>query len=337
MIATLQRAKRWLLMLLLRKRTFEQPFHNLQQILAAYDTGTEDIPVLCFGDSVMERVSRMDTDTRTLGQMLSAALEPNLGSLCISHSAYNPKVYYHFATVLETTRRRPRIIVLPVNIRCFSPQWDLYPGWQFDDQIRAIQTYLAHPERGVPSISGSTSVPIKSKQRFLDTSVKYVGSDYTRIKEFVDQIAAQADNDTAQTARQKVIFTYHYMHPLDSEHPKLHLLLDTIRQYERLGVRTLLYFTPVNVQAGETLLGQMFSHTVQTNVDTVKQALRSATEIQRVVVRDWAAQFSADEFFHALEPTEHLNQNGRLRLTALIANEIPGCLNDPFANEKASL
>src|SRR6185503_2541212 len=58
-----------------------KPFPALAAIVREYGSAGAGPTVLILGDSVMERVSRDDTDTRPLGEMIKAALDRT--ALCI--------------------------------------------------------------------------------------------------------------------------------------------------------------------------------------------------------------------------------------------------------------
>src|SRR5688500_14215929 len=106
-------------------------YEPLLNLVTNYNDKNREAPeILIFGDSVMERVADDDVDRRPLHQMIKDSLLPRYHCISISYSAYNPKIYYYFVKSLEKLKKYPKIIVLPINIRAFSPQWDLRPHWQ---------------------------------------------------------------------------------------------------------------------------------------------------------------------------------------------------------------
>ncbi len=117
------------------------PYAELQKLMKCFNGDNEFPLVLYFGDLVVERISRDDLNQSTLGEMVTEDLK-DIPTCYISHSSYNPKIYYYLLSALEKMKGYPKVVILPVNLRCFSPQWDLNPQWQFEDEIRLYKGLL---------------------------------------------------------------------------------------------------------------------------------------------------------------------------------------------------
>ena len=138
-------------MLVVRSRFRENKlFPALEQLSLLYDSAREPSEVLCVGDSVLERVSRYDNDKRNLGQMLKEQLGDRFRCDVISQTAYSIKTFYPLLSALQKMRSSPRVIIIPVNIRSFSPQWFNNPVWQYEKEIEAINRYLGSPGKDIP-------------------------------------------------------------------------------------------------------------------------------------------------------------------------------------------
>ncbi len=82
--------------------------------------------VLFFGDSTAKAIEKKDSDRRGIAEMLSADIAP-LSIQGIIHPAYQAEVYLEFIKRLKDFATPPKIIVITVNMRSFSPSWDMNP------------------------------------------------------------------------------------------------------------------------------------------------------------------------------------------------------------------
>jgi len=293
-----------------------RPFPALTAIREACASAAHAPEVLLFGDSVMERVSRHDVDRRDLGALVAAAL-PALSVLKISHSAFNPVIYAALARVVAQCPRVPRVTVLPINLRCFSPQWDLHPAWQFTQEIACIEAWLADSTSEIPALQD-----VRETAGFLADyaaqPVNYPLSGLRTVGEFRARVLEAPGNDAARDSRARDIFIFHYTHPLTPDHRRLTALRDTVASLMGAGTRVLAYVTPVNHAAGVRLVSDAFATSVRHNVRVLRAAL-AGTEIQLLDLSDALA---ADRFFHEDLATEHLNETGRAELAARVADAV---------------
>jgi hypothetical protein len=296
-----------------------KPFPALASIVQSYDKDGPKHPVLIFGDSVMERVSRDDTDNRTLGDMIAAALkEP---ALCVSRSAFNPAIYRGLAAVLERAAARPRKVVLPVNLRCFSPQWDLHPAWQLTGELSAVDDYLR--KGTIPAIDDV----IEGPSFFRNYDVARVNCPLSRhatAGEFRELIHSAPEGIPQRNERAREIFNFHYACAFAHDHRKARELARSVELLTKLRCNTLVYLTPINVEAGTRLAGTEWLSAVKENVRRILEVL-GGTSSAWLRVRDWSDVFSSAHFFHDDLATEHLNQQGRAALAGLVAAELEAC------------
>ena len=79
--------------------------------------------IIFFGDSTMGALGRNDRDKRPIGKMLEDRLKEKVSM--IAGSAYSMEIYHAFCTYLKAhAERLPRWIIIPINLRSFSPVWD---------------------------------------------------------------------------------------------------------------------------------------------------------------------------------------------------------------------
>ena len=84
------------------------------------------IETIHFGDSVQRTVSPKDRDSRTLHEMLQEAMgDERIGA--VQGDSSSMEVYLACAQYLARMDHRPRRLLIPVNLRSFSMEWDPRP------------------------------------------------------------------------------------------------------------------------------------------------------------------------------------------------------------------
>ncbi|HNA89349.1 MAG TPA: hypothetical protein PK989_08590 [Anaerolineales bacterium] len=295
------------------------PYPELKKLVSAYNSHHAAPDILYFGDSVVERISWSDKDKRTLDVMVADRLNDRKRLLCVSHSAYHIKIYFYLLQILSCTRQKPHTVLLPVNIRSFSPQWDRNPNWQFEEEIVALEEYLKNSSE-IPRLPQKKEVLPFSEQELL-MEFDFPFTSLKRLGEFQNIINDSPATEEEKAFRKKQIFIFHYLHPLSDSHPKLTLLPRIIDLCRSLNIHLLIYVTPVNYQAGERYIGKEFLNLLSANVNVVRQKVDS-TYKEPPHYLDLSLALSSDAFFHADEASEHLNQHGRAQLAEIISNEI---------------
>ena len=316
-----------------QKRNAPQ-YHELKLLLEAFDQQNKRATdILYFGDSVIQRISKYDENIQTLGEMVAKRFEPNYKTCVLAHSAYTPKIFLSLSRVLKITRKRPKLIILPVNIRSLSPQWDCYPSWQFKREILAIWKFRKHPLRKIPRLIPSDQLPINQRKmrNFKYRKVNYPFTKYNQINQFLELIKSKPNEPLEIKQRWRIIFIYHYLNTLRQDHHQLRSLKQLLELLFKLNVFTVIYLTPINYQAGVRLIGQEFTRIVSKNIAVLKQSIAKDYEKQdsnKVIKKpgllfvDWSMMLSENLFFHINDPTEHLNEVGRIKLANAIVDLI---------------
>ena len=295
------------------------PYPELKKLLSGYNSHRAAPEILYLGDSVVERISWSDKDKRALDAMVADRLKSRKRLMCISRSAYHVKIYFYMLQVLGGTRRRPRMVILPVNIRSFSPQWDKNPNWQFEEEIAALEEYLKNSSEIPRLVRKKETIPFGEREMMMEFDFPF--TDLKRFGEFQTIINSSPDTEEEKAFRKKQIFIFHYLHPLSDSHPKLAFLPRIIDLCRGLNIHLLIYVTPVNFQGGERRLGRAFVDLLSANVNVVRQKVESASPPPPHFL-DLSLALSSESFFHADEASEHLNQHGRAKLAEIIAGEI---------------
>jgi len=75
-----------------------------------------------------------------MSDYLAEHLAP-LKVLRLSSDAYHPGIYLAYMQRMVASKKKPRCVVMPINMRCFSQGWDGNPQWQFTDEVVWLYRY----------------------------------------------------------------------------------------------------------------------------------------------------------------------------------------------------
>lgn len=285
------------------------------QVLKGYvEAYSKDSPprLLAFGDSVYLRAATDDQAPQPLAEILGAYYK---NSMClVSGSGYHLGMFEKFSEVLATLRTRPRIAILPINLRSFSPTWDLNPLYQFYSEIELLSSFdFKRPDYRLHD----TKPSLESEGRLVPLELD--GEETITLGDFLDILGeSPAIDSEAWKDRLKTIFQYHYMYSMYSEHRKLKSLKQIIRLLNEHGVAVYCYITPINYEAGIEYCGDIFINVVKKNISIIQREVKYtlsavSTDNDTFMFRfdDFAFRFTRNVFFTLHNATEHLRFEGR--------------------------
>lgn len=281
------------------------PFPLLERLVAAF-SGLAPSELLIFGDSVMERVSKHDSDHRTLGTLLEERTE--LRVLTLTRSAFNPALADALLGALEQLSR-PRYLLLPVNLRSFSPQWDLNPAWAVTQELAVVERWKDNPAIPISPLEDVRETP-GFYTDYEAAPVAYELSHRQTVGAFRKLIHSTPVDDAARTERAREIFIYHYTAQLHPGHRKVQALVHALATCRRLSIEPWIYITPINHATGTRLAGPRFGEIISENVREIRRTLAPLG----LHVKDLTSALPSQAFFHENIATEHLNQAGRCAL-----------------------
>lgn len=308
------------------KRERDDQSRDVIEVLRATVKHAPDTLVL--GDSVLERVANHDRDRRSLAQMIIEMMPDDTRTECISYSAYHIGVFYLLMQAFSVMNFTPSLLIIPINMRSFSPQWHLNPLFRCQQHIQILKKFIGSELHSiVPDLYGADhSVGIRE---FFNTSTTQPFSSYNKVSDFLDIINTVPTTTAERNWRFKNLFIYHYLLPLSSDHPNLHILSDFLKLADKCNFKVLLYTTPVNFEGGVQYVGEVFMEQLLTNVRVVKESLAassnsSALRGQSFTFCDFSVSLDCSHFFNPHESTEHLNESGRNILAGMIAKNTEG-------------
>ena len=304
-----------------KKGRYQGPFDKLYRF---FTTSDQPPSILMFGDSTAIRESWNDQDKRKLVEMLRPLVE-ELGRTCgMVGAAFNLRMFYYLLKALTKTRNRPLLVVLPINLREFSPQWASHPRYGFEKELSRITSFLetGEPPRSTPNDEQEAWLMEKFEQ-YWAIPLDYPERPRLIIGDVLKNMLSLAGKPEPDRGRRlKLIFCLHYMFRLERNHYLLNFLRKAMSVLHESGLNSLVYMTPINYQAGLRCVGPDFSVFLEANKKIIHETIDPWSAYPDLRFRDWTTLLDSAFFHHADIANEHLIDEGRLKLAGLIADEL---------------
>ena len=285
--------------------------------ILAFDGHLDDgVDVVYFGDSAVMEFVPGDTDERGLADMLADAL-PSKRVLTLAHFAYPPEVFAAYSKVLADAKNAPDTVVLPINLRCFSPSWYRKPEWQFEKEKFLLRNHhdFARAALRPLAVFGYLDLAPVSQAEYEATPVYLDGEATGTVGDYEKRLPTIGD-DSSYSAH----FMYEYGYSLTEDHPQLVALADAVRQLRAAGIETVCYVTPIDFEHGERVAGAEFAAVVQRNVETIERVLGRADSTPH----DWSRRMDSAAFGYEDRIHEHLNETARAELVGSLVDILSG-------------
>jgi hypothetical protein len=199
--------------------------------------------IVYLGDSVLASGYGTDSDRRSIAAMLNDQLAGPSVTL-IQYAGYEMEVYRDFVRYAARQDRRPRAVIVPINLR------SLGPGWPFTfplDQARLT----------CGDVIGVGFYRPRATFRWTTLTHR------TAAPTFPDEAAR---------------WKYHYVYPLAEDHPRLRALKELIGTCRKSGIVPIVYVTPINVAKGVRLTGPDFAAQIAREVAVCRAVGASLNE-----------------------------------------------------------
>ena len=265
----------------------------------------------------------------TTGEILQELLpERQVGQ--VAHPAYGLDLFYDYAAYMHQHGEAPQSLVVPINLRSFSPAWDKRPAYQFEKERKVLAMGLPWARLFLrPLEVFGFFRPSITRQAFLDTPV-YDGDEVVgEVRDFEALAPDESQQGETENAYREVdladeetaqaVLTYHYMFDLEPDHRKLDSMINLAELAAERDVRVIFYITPVNVEQGERFLGREFSEHFADNVRVVRSRLDAAS-LDNVTLLDLAFDLPAYDFID----NEHLTETGKEYVAEQVAQAVRG-------------
>ncbi|MBN1581574.1 MAG: hypothetical protein JXA89_12795 [Anaerolineae bacterium] len=273
---------------------------------------TQGIDLLYFGDSTLV----LPAGEVTTGEILQELL-PNRQIGQTAHTAYGLDLFQSLVAYTDRRGAWPRTLVLPVNMRSFSPEWDMRPAYQFEKETKILAMGLPWARFFFrPFNVFGLFQPSISQDQFLNAPV-YDGDVFVgRVKDFESESVVEGlRGDIGNIYREvkledeekaQAVLTYHYMANLKPDHRKLDAMIKLSGLAAQNGVEVILYISPINETQGERFLGRAFSERLAENIQVVRSRLEAAS-LENVTLLNLAFDLEAYDFVDM----EHLTETGK--------------------------
>lgn len=268
------------------------------------------VTTIHFGDSVLRHVAAGDGDRRSLHQMVQdEAAGERMGMLQVDASMM--ELYRACAVYLARNDRRPRRLLIPVNLRSFSLEWDLRPEYQARvDRLRlTVGDVLALGF--LTPLSQWKVYPIHpvTPEQYRRTDVVAGGR---RIASVGDLMEGSRTAPGLSLLESQFLLRYGY--ELRPDHRKLKAMEAIVETCRRSGMEPWFYVNPVDVGAA----GAEVREQVARNVETIRAAMAR----RNAPLLDLSAALDSSCFDWKIAglPNEHLNEQGRRRVARAVAS-----------------
>lgn len=236
----------------------------------------------------------------------------------ISHTAYNAEVFESYINYIYKKKYKPDLIVIPINMRSFSPQWQKNPAWQFDCEVKLINSMTnSDPLITFSFLKKEVILWIKNIL-YLYYKADFSLTRLNRVKDFKKIIADKSNKIYSKEYRLKHLFIFHYLYKLQKNNKNILSLLNILTLSKKIGAKLFFYITPINYEAGNAYAGKNFTKFLNKNISQLMNILNSNNFSIEVKIVDLSKKLESSFFFHPNDSTEHLNFKGRKALARII-------------------
>lgn len=268
--------------------------------------------VLIMGDSVMDYVAAEDTDHERLSHKIRVGLR-GCTAVNLARSAHHAEIFeavVSFVTANPSTR--PKLVIVPLNLRSFSNSWIRHPAYRFEELRRMLSwdsTAYALAHRPLSVFRWYQGA--EGSQEEYDRSPAYEGERVIATLGEMNRLLERDDGSPEARARQlDAAFVLRYAQRITPADDRFEAVIRLARVLRERQVPALFYLTPVDHETAVRYAGPAVGGHIAWNARLLVDALAR----EGYAVRDWSRLLDASAFSWKLFPNEHLNETGRQRL-----------------------
>lgn len=262
------------------------------------------IDIIYFGESTVYSVGLGDKDKRTTSEMLEE-MTPCYSSGSILNAAYQMDIYLEFCRYITRQKQHPSFIIIPINMRSFSPDWDRRQQYQFEIEKIILrggllkQLLLAFYK---PLRVFKYNFTTISREEFLNTPVFNGSRQVGTVRGFKNKSYRKFSENNLKNS-----ILFFYMFSLNRQHRKLKSMVEIAKILTQNNIKIIFYITPIDYETGEKYFPGQFLKRLTHNT----QLIRSVLDAEGVEVLDISADLTSKYFTWDLYPNEYLKQKGR--------------------------
>lgn len=280
------------------------------------------VDVLYLGNSTNLYVAPDESRSRRLQELIEAELGDRVTTARLVGPGYGAELGAELIRLLSGLEQRARVVVVAMAVRPSAAHIVWHPEYGYRRSIEILRG-LDHPAGRLPYLSPRNRRTRADFERFHALPVATRWGRGRTIGEFQSALRGRrAAPDDLE--RQRTLFDYFHGERLTSDHPQLQYFAELGRQLREYGVPVVAYWAPIPVERGESYFPGEFAAHVESNLEMARTAFEQALgpllhTVDAGVTRD-------DEFIDSRDGSEHWNLTGRLRVAALIADQVRAAL-----------
>jgi len=279
----------------------------------------KSVDVVYFGDSVITFWPDNENDRESIVEKLQKLAGKDYSVGGIHHAAYNVDIFYSFIKYMKSSRRLPRIIVVPINMATFSPEW-MRPHFQFDLERSILENNnlfydVFYRPASIFSKGSISNIEYMNLDVYDGDKIEGKVSDYDN-----SSFSEYSEDKFAK----KIVFRY--MYKLDDKNPKVASVVKILEMCEKENVNLIFYITPVDYNACSFAVGRRFVENLGYNRSFLEKLITG----KGAYFLDLSVSLTSEKFGwrqHSKYINEHMNSSGRAFVAAKIDREIRRILN----------
>ena len=285
-----------------------------QRGLEALRQAPTDVVIL--GDSVTDFVARGDVDRESLAFKLRTGL-PGCTSVNLARSAHHVEIFepvVRFVSANPATK--PRLVVVPLNLRSFSNSWIRHPAYRFEELRRLlVNDHAVYDHAHAPLAVFQWYRGVEGSQVEYDRAPALDGDRVVATLGQMNRVVAYgAPGPSAHEKRMRAAFVMRYAQRIATTDDRVAAVRRLAALLNARGIAGLFYLTPVDVETAERYAGPRIRAQIAAN----GRLLAGVLAREGFEVYDWSLRFGGSHFSWILYPNEHLNERGRRELANLL-------------------
>jgi hypothetical protein len=238
--------------------------------------------------------------------MLSDSLGKKHKLKWTSQGSLSLHIYEAFIEYISNQKQQPKYIIIPINLRSFTPSWDWRPEYQFNpEKIYLKDNFFSILYR--PLSVFKFNYDTITYQKFYEQPIK------------LGNKIIGYNKDTLIAKTQKDRFIYYYMADIEASNRNT-IALQSILSNKNLKSKLILYFNAIDVYEGERYLPNQFTKEIQKNKLFLASIISKYPD--RASYIDFIDSIPHKYFDYQDEPNEHLNQTGKMYVAQKLKQEI---------------
>ncbi len=258
--------------------------------------------ILLLGNSTAFAVEKGRNTGISLGEALRR-IRPGLEVADYAYLSSHPLFYEEVCRHVAAAERRPRGVVIPVNLTALSPVWDLHPAWQWlghrhaMDWSRDARGGWLKPAAALGAVS------------FLgeETTAEYEAVPVAAGGKLVGRLGAIRDmNEDTGEANRRLAFAAALLPRAGRDHRMIRAVAEASRALSAAGILPIVYISPVDHGRARSILGDEFEAAFRSNREAVARGLEGSGAL----LLDLSELLPPDSFSHMGSAPEHMTRAG---------------------------